>query len=331
MTTSKSPKRVLTEALAVAEASLPAYSHRFSPKKFTLPQLFACLVLKDFYNLTYRGTVGLLADGDSLRAAIGLEQVPHFTTLQKAADRLLVKQSFRRLITTTVERARQAKILGRSVRLAAMDTSGFEGILDREGGGIMRQRPGGVALIVADIAKLDPDPGVFGCEAQGLLQGGGGFVELAEHALRLALERQGLGGGLRGFGGRESLIAKRDAGLEILAAVVAGLGLGGGRDQDGEDEKEGAHGGLQCGCRGSVRHLPGKIKGERRAALTGPGQGRKRAFVAICYRIAGHVKQAAKEVKGISPGTFGYGPGFFIGREARDVVEGLEDPHATGA
>ena len=126
MTTSKSPKRVLTEALAVAEASLPAYSHRFSPKKFTLPQLFACLVLKDFYNLTYRGTVGLLADGDSLRAAIGLEQVPHFTTLQKAADRLLVKPSFRRLITTTVERARQAKILGRSVRLAAMDTSGFE-------------------------------------------------------------------------------------------------------------------------------------------------------------------------------------------------------------
>jgi hypothetical protein len=28
--------------------------------------------------------------------------------------------------------------------------------------------------------------------------------------------------------------------------------------------------------------------------------------VAICYRIAGHVKQAAKEVKGIGPGTFGF-------------------------
>jgi len=126
MKTSKSPKRVLAEALAVAEVSLPAYSHRFSPKKFTLHQLFACLVLKDFYDLTYRGTVGLLADGDSLRAAIGLEKVPHFTTLQKAADRLLVKPTFRRLITATVERARKAKILSRSVRLAAMDTSGFE-------------------------------------------------------------------------------------------------------------------------------------------------------------------------------------------------------------
>jgi len=126
MKTSKSPKRVLVEALRVAAASLPAYSHRFSPKVFTQHQLFACLVLKDFYNLTYRGTVGLLADGDSLAQAIGLERVPHFTTLQKAADRLLVKKSFRRLITATVQRARKAKILGRRVRLAAMDSSGFE-------------------------------------------------------------------------------------------------------------------------------------------------------------------------------------------------------------
>lgn len=127
MKTSKSPKRVLREALAVAEASLPAYSHRFSPKVFTQHQLFACLVLRDFYNLTYRGTVGLLADADSLCAAIGLKRAPHFTTLQKAADRLLVQKSFRRLITATVQRARKAKILGRGrVRLAAVDTSGFE-------------------------------------------------------------------------------------------------------------------------------------------------------------------------------------------------------------
>ncbi len=126
MKTSKSPKRVLAEAAAVAAESLPRYSHRFSPKKFTLHQLFACLVLKDFYNLTYRGTVGLLADSNSLCEVIGLEQAPHFTTLQKAADRLLVKKSFQRLITATVERARKAKIPGRSVRLAAMDTSGFE-------------------------------------------------------------------------------------------------------------------------------------------------------------------------------------------------------------
>lgn len=126
MKTSKSPKRGLAEPLAVAAASLPAYSHRFSPKKFTQHQLFACLVLKDFYHLTYRGTVGLLADSDSLRETIGLNQVPHFTTLQESADRLLVEKSFRRLLATTVERGRKAMLLRRRVRLAALDTSGFE-------------------------------------------------------------------------------------------------------------------------------------------------------------------------------------------------------------
>lgn len=126
MKTSKRPKWVLIEALRVAEAALPAYSHRFSPKKFSSHQLFACLVLKDFYNLTYRGTVGLLADSDSLARAIELKKIPHWTTLQKAADRLLVEKSFRRLLTATVERAHKAKIVRRGVRLAAVDTSGFE-------------------------------------------------------------------------------------------------------------------------------------------------------------------------------------------------------------
>jgi hypothetical protein len=127
MKTSKRPKHVLLEALAVAERSLPLYSHRFSPKTFTLHQLFACLVLKDFYNLTYRGVVGLLLDSDSLRKTIGLAKVPHFTTLQKAADRLLLLSTFRKLLTSTVQRARKAKIIRRGrVRLAAVDTSGFE-------------------------------------------------------------------------------------------------------------------------------------------------------------------------------------------------------------
>lgn len=35
--------RVLTEALAVAEALLPAYSHHYSHKKFTMHQLLARL------------------------------------------------------------------------------------------------------------------------------------------------------------------------------------------------------------------------------------------------------------------------------------------------
>ncbi len=92
-TTSKSPRRVLETAYATAQRTLPAYSHRFSPKKFTQHQLFACLVLKEFLKTDYRGLVNFLADCDTLRAVIELEHVPHFTTMQKAADRLLKKNA----------------------------------------------------------------------------------------------------------------------------------------------------------------------------------------------------------------------------------------------
>jgi len=67
----------------VARRTLPAYTHRCSPKKVTQHQLFACLVLKEFFKLDYRGVEALLDESDSLRAAIDLRQTPDFTTLQR--------------------------------------------------------------------------------------------------------------------------------------------------------------------------------------------------------------------------------------------------------
>ncbi len=52
--TSKSPKRILQVAHQIGKQRLRTYSHKFSPKMFTLPQLFACLVLKEFLRLDYR-------------------------------------------------------------------------------------------------------------------------------------------------------------------------------------------------------------------------------------------------------------------------------------
>ena len=88
MTTSKSPRRVFRVAYDAACQALPAHRHKFSPKKFTQPQLMACLVLKEFLRLDYRGFVEHLADHPDLGRMIGLKAVPHYTTLQKAAARL---------------------------------------------------------------------------------------------------------------------------------------------------------------------------------------------------------------------------------------------------
>ncbi len=125
-TTSKSPKRVLLVAHGVARRCLPAYSHRCSPKKFTQPQLFACLVLKEFLKLDYRGLETLLAESPSLRSTINLAATPDFTTLQKASRRLLKLSNVRRLLGDTLGKARRMRLFKKRVRLAAIDASGFE-------------------------------------------------------------------------------------------------------------------------------------------------------------------------------------------------------------
>jgi Transposase DDE domain len=121
--TSKSPRAVLLAALATAKRALPLYSHRNSPKKFTQHQLFACLVLKNFLKTDYRGVVAHLADCPSLTDVLGLARVPHYTTLQKAARRLLASLPARRLLDATVR-----EHLGRKRRVAraAIDSTGLE-------------------------------------------------------------------------------------------------------------------------------------------------------------------------------------------------------------
>src|SRR5271165_7140346 len=122
-TLTKSPLRVAREALAVARCCLRPYTHRFSPKKFTQPQLFACLVLKTFLKTDYRGLAAHLADHSELREILGLDVVPHFTTPQKASRRLLRQPMAQRLFRTTVHR-----FLGRRRRVqrTALDSTGLD-------------------------------------------------------------------------------------------------------------------------------------------------------------------------------------------------------------
>jgi hypothetical protein len=126
VTTSKSPRRVLQVAYDAACQALPAHRHKFSPKKFTQPQLLACLVLKEFARLDYRGLAQHLTDHPDLARLIDLKSVPHYTTFQKAADRLLGAAPARRMFDAVLDRALLAKVRKRRVRLAAVDGTGME-------------------------------------------------------------------------------------------------------------------------------------------------------------------------------------------------------------
>lgn len=120
---SKSPLRVARAALAAATRVLPPYAHKYSPKKFTQPQLFCCLVLKTFLKTDYRGLAAHLADHSDLRAALGLRDVPHYTTPQKASRRLLRLPVARKLFRATVRRFLRRR---RKVRWAALDSTGLD-------------------------------------------------------------------------------------------------------------------------------------------------------------------------------------------------------------
>jgi hypothetical protein len=121
--TSKSPKAVARAALEAAQRVLPFYTHPNSPKVFTQHQLFACLVLKNFWKTDYRGVVAHLADHPDLCEVLRLKRVPHFTTLQKASRHLLASQSAQRVLESTIRLH-----YGRRRRIAsgAMDSTGLE-------------------------------------------------------------------------------------------------------------------------------------------------------------------------------------------------------------
>ncbi|MGH7176983.1 MAG: transposase, partial [Tepidisphaeraceae bacterium] len=121
--TSKSPRKVALEALAVARQALPTYSSEFSRKDFTLAQHFACLVLKCFLRTDYRGIVAFLADLPDLMKALELKKVPHFTTLQKAHVRILSFGPSSQLLDVTVRRALHERL---AVELAAGDSTGID-------------------------------------------------------------------------------------------------------------------------------------------------------------------------------------------------------------
>src|SRR5258708_36383921 len=121
-TLSKSPVYVAREALTIGCKALRPYAHKFSPKLYTQPQLFACLVLKTFFKTDYRGVCVYLQDLTDLRRALDLRGVPHFTTLQKASVRLLRVRRVRQLLRVTIRRRLPRR---RPVRRAAFDSTGL--------------------------------------------------------------------------------------------------------------------------------------------------------------------------------------------------------------
>jgi len=113
-------------AYHLADQSLPRYSHKFSRHDFTLPQLFACLVVKEQMRRSYRGAEALLRDCEHWCKAIGLRRVPDHNTLCRAAAFLLRKCRVDKLLDRVARWAALARVLGLSSKPLAVDSTYFE-------------------------------------------------------------------------------------------------------------------------------------------------------------------------------------------------------------
>src|SRR3954447_10521411 len=112
MLTCKSPRKVMLAAFALACQTLPRYSSKFSRHDFTVPQLFACLVLKEHQRKTYRDVEALLRDAPHWCRQIGMTRVPDHNTLCRAFHALNLQRRSGKLLDRVVQWFAIAKQLG---------------------------------------------------------------------------------------------------------------------------------------------------------------------------------------------------------------------------
>lgn len=111
--------RVARIALQVAQESLPRYSHRKSPHRYTFPQRAACALLSFYLNKSYRDTEEWLLATDRVCRVLGLQEVPDHTTLCR---------TYAQLRLGDLEQMKRALLdrLGVEEELIALGSTGFE-------------------------------------------------------------------------------------------------------------------------------------------------------------------------------------------------------------
>ncbi len=121
----KSPVALARIALEIGRVALPPYSSKFSPRRYTQTQHFACLVLMQFFKTDYRGICELLRDLAELRQVLGLQRVPNYSTLCYAHQRLMRQALFSALQHHVWQQAQAWGLLPERPK-GIVDATGFE-------------------------------------------------------------------------------------------------------------------------------------------------------------------------------------------------------------
>jgi hypothetical protein len=93
---------------------------------FTLPQLFACLVVREMLKLSYRKAEQLLRDSPQWLAAIGMARAPDHNTLWRASGLLLATQKVNRVLDLQARLFDRQRLLKTSIKPLSIDSTCYE-------------------------------------------------------------------------------------------------------------------------------------------------------------------------------------------------------------
>ena len=116
----------MRKAHRLASRVWPEHSHRFSRHDFSLPQLFACLVMREMMKLSYRRAESLLRDSPHWLSEIGMTRPPDHNTLWRAFDVLLKNRRIGRMLDLLAELFAQERLLNLRVRPLTVDSTCYE-------------------------------------------------------------------------------------------------------------------------------------------------------------------------------------------------------------
>lgn len=124
VTFAKSKQNILLKYLRLSyrltKKALPAYSNKFSKKKFSQPQVMACLLLREYLKLDLRALEELVASNPVFLKILQLTEVPNYSTFSRHLARSS-HEDLSRLLNKTVKLLPQPD----QEELAAIDSTGI--------------------------------------------------------------------------------------------------------------------------------------------------------------------------------------------------------------